>query len=115
MPNEFKTITVGSAPTASGTPDTIYTVQSGSTLVVQKLSLCNIHTSQIAATVKKHSSTAHAGQTANTAAFIIKDVPIPSKSTLEIDKMNLNVGDYLTVDSDVNDSISVTFDYMEQT
>ena len=115
MPNNFKKLTLASAPAVVGTPDTVYTVQSGSTLVVQKLSLCNIHTSQIAATVKVHSSTAHAGQTANTPAFLVKDVPIPSRSSLILDKMNLNVGDYFTVDSDVADSISVTFDYMEQT
>ena len=115
MPNEFKILTRDLAPATSGTPEDIYTVQSGSTIVVQKISLCNMHTSQVAATVQVVSTTGHTGQTANTTAHIIKDVPIPSRSTLILDKMNLNVGDVVNVDSDVADSLSVTMHYMEQT
>ena len=115
MPNEFKVLTRDAAPASSGTPEVIYTVPSGSTIVVQKVSLCNIHTSQVTSTVRIVSTTAHTGQTTNTTAFVIKDVPIPAGSTLVLDKMNINVGDVLNVDASVNDSLSVTFHYMEQT
>tara|TARA_B100000035_G_scaffold136105_1_gene115976 strand:- start:2514 stop:2861 length:348 start_codon:yes stop_codon:yes gene_type:complete len=115
MPNDFKIITRNPVPAAAGTPDTIYTVQTGSTLVVQKITLCNIHTTQVTASVQVVSTTAHTGQTANQTADIIKDVPIPSGSTFVLDKMNLNVGDVLQVDCSIADKLSVTMHYMEQT
>ena len=42
MANTFKVITRDVAPASAGTPETIYTVQTGSTLVVQSLFLTNI-------------------------------------------------------------------------
>ena len=47
MANTFKVITRDVAPASSGTPETLYTVQSGSTVVVLGLTLANVHTAQV--------------------------------------------------------------------
>ena len=102
MANTFKVITRDVAPASSGTPETIYTVQSGSTVVVLGLTLANVHTASVTASV----------------THIIKDVPIPVGATLEImagNKVNLNVGDIIKVDCSVADKVSVIMSYMEIT
>ena len=115
MPNEFKIISNDAIPGTANAFDVLYTVQTGSTIVVQKISLCNIYTSQVSAPVQIVSSTAHTGQNANQTAHIIKSVPIPANATLILDKMNLNVGDVVNVTSDVQSALDVTMHYMEQT
>ena len=117
MANEFKVITRDVAPASAGTPETIYTVQSGSTIVVLGLTLANVHTAQVTASVTLVSTTAHTGQTANTTAHLIKDAAIPAGSTLSVldGKVNLNVGDIVKVDCSVADKVSVIMSYMEQT
>ena len=42
MANTFKVITRDVAPASAGTPETLYTVQSGSTVIVLGLSLIHI-------------------------------------------------------------------------
>ena len=117
MPNTFKVVTRDVAPATAGTPETIYTVQTGSTVVLLGISLCNVHTSQITASVTLESTTTQTSQTQNTTAHIIKDVAIPAGSTLSPleGKIIMNVGDVLKVDASVADKVSVTFSYMEIT
>ena len=117
MANTFKVITRDVAPASSGTPETLYTVQSGSTVVILGLTLANVHTSQVSASVTLVSTTTQTSQTQNTTAYIIKDAPIPSGSTLSVldGKVILNVGDIIKVDCSVADKVSVIMSYMEIT
>ena len=115
MANTFKTITRDVAPASAGTPETIYTVQTGSTLVVQSIFLTNVHTAQVDVTLQLESTTTQTNQTQNTTAHFLKDVPIPAKSALEFNKINMNEGDILKVDCSVADKVSVIMNYMEIT
>ena len=115
MANTFKTITRDVAPASAGTPETLYTVQTGSTLVVQSIFLTNVHTAQVDVTLQLVSTTTQTNQTQNTTAHFLKDVPIPAKSSLELNKINMNAGDILKVDASVADKVSVIMNYMEIT
>ena len=63
MANTFKVITRDVAPASAGTPETIYTVQTGSTLVVQSIFLTNMHTAQVDVTLQLVSTTTQTSQT----------------------------------------------------
>ena len=115
MANTFKVITRDLAPASSGTPETIYTVQTGSTLVVQSIFLTNVHTAQVDVTLQLESTTTQTNQTQNTTAHFLKDVPLPAKSSLELNKINMNEGDIIKVDCSVADKVSVIMNYMEIT
>ena len=115
MANTFKVITRDVAPASAGTPETIYTVQTGSTLVVQSIFLTNVHTAQVDVTLQLVSTTTQTSQTQNTTAHFLKDVPLPAKSSLELNKINMNEGDIIKVDCSVADKISVVMNYMEIT
>jgi len=117
MANTFKLITRDVAPASAGTPETIYTVQTGSTVVLLGVTLANVHTAQVTASVTLVSTTTQTSQTQNTTAHLIKDVSIPAGSTLSpLDgKIIMNVGDILKVDCNIADKISVTMNYMEIT
>jgi len=115
MANTFKVITRDVAPASAGTPETIYTVQTGSTLVVQSIFLTNVHTAQVDVTLQLVSTTTQTNQTQNTTAHFLKDVPIPAKSSLELNKINMNEGDIIKVDCSVADKVSVIMNYMEIT
>jgi len=115
MANTFKVITRDVAPASAGTPETIYTVQTGSTLVVQSLFLTNMHTAQVDVTLQLVSTTTQTNQTQNTTAHFLKDVPLPAKSSLEVNKINMNEGDIIKVDCSVADKVSVIMNYMEIT
>ena len=115
MANTFKVITRDVAPASAGTPETIYTVQTGSTLVIQSIFLTNVHTAQIDVTLQIVSTTTQTSQTQNTTAHFLKDVPLPAKSSLELNKINMNEGDILKVDCSVADKVSVVMNYMEIT
>tara|TARA_R100000231_G_C5319589_1_gene163021 strand:+ start:1125 stop:1478 length:354 start_codon:yes stop_codon:yes gene_type:complete len=117
MPNTFKLITRDVAPASAGTPETIYTVQTGSTIVMLGLTLSNVHTAQVTASVTLESTTTQTNQTQNTTAHLIKDVAIPADSMLSPleGKINMNVGDIIKVDCSLADKISVTMSYMEIT
>ena len=117
MANTFKLVTRDLAPASAGSPETIYTVQTGSTIVMLGLTLANVHTSQVTASVTLVSTTTQTGQTQNTTAHLIKDVAIPSGSMLSPleGKINMNVGDIIKVDCSVADKLSVTMSYMEIT
>ena len=115
--NTFKIITRDVAPASAGTPETIYTVQTGSTIVMLGMTLANVHTAQVTCSVTLVSTTTQTGQTQNTTAHLIKDVSIPAGSTLSPleGKINMNVGDILKVDCSIADKVSVTMSYMEIT
>ena len=118
MANTFKVITRDVAPASAGSPETLYTVQSGSTVVVLGMTLANVHTSQVTASVTLVSTTTQTSQTQNTTAHIVKDIPLPVGSTVEImagNKIVLNVGDIIKIDCSVADKLSVTMSYMEIT
>ena len=115
MANTFKVLTRDVAPASAGTPETLYTVQTGSTLVVQSIFLTNVHTAQVDVTLQLVSTTTQTNQTQNTTAHFLKDVPIPAKSSLELNKINMNEGDILKVDASVADKVSVVMNYMEIT
>ena len=115
MANTFKVITRDVAPASAGTPETIYTVQTGSTLVVQSIFLTNVHTAQVDVTLQLVSTTTQTSQTQNTTAHFLKDVPLPAKSSLELNKINMNEGDIIKVDCSVADKVSVIMNYMEIT
>jgi len=117
MANTFKIVTRDVAPATAGTPETIYTVQTGSTVVLLGVTLANVHTAQVTASVTLVSTTTQTSQTQNTTAHLIKDVSIPAGSTLSpLDgKIIMNVGDILKVDCNIADKISVTMNYMEIT
>ena len=118
MANDFKVITRDVCPASAGTPETLYTVQSSRTVVVLGLTLANVHTSQVTASVTLVSTTTQTSQTQNTTAYIVKDIPIPVGSTAEImqgNKITLNVGDIIKIDCSVTDKVSAIMSYMEIT
>ena len=116
MANTFKVITRDLMSASANSDETLYTTQSGSRVVVIGLSLANVHTAQVTATVKLASTTTQTSQTQNTTAHLIKDVPIPVGATVEImsgNKIILNAGDAITVACSVADKVSVIMSYME--
>jgi len=117
MANTFKTITHDVMPASSGTPEALYTVQSGSTVIILGLFLANVHTSQVTASVTLVSTTTQTSQTQNTTAFLVKDVAIPVGSSLSVldGKIVANVGDIIKIDCSVADKVSVVMSYMEIT
>tara|TARA_B100000780_G_scaffold60458_1_gene38869 strand:+ start:202 stop:555 length:354 start_codon:yes stop_codon:yes gene_type:complete len=117
MANTFKTISHDVMPASSGTPEALYTVQSGSTIIVLGLTLANVHTAQVTATAQLVSTTTQTSQTQNTTANLVKDAAIPVGSSLSVidGKLVLNVGDIIKIDCSVADKVSVLMSYMEIT
>ena len=118
MANTFKLTTRDTAPASSGTPEEIYDCPDNRTAIILGLTLANVHTSQVTASVTLVSTTDQDGSVANTTAHLIKDVPIPVGSTVEImqgNKIVLNADDRVKVDCSVTDKVPVTMSYMEIT
>ena len=118
MANTFKLTTRDTAPASSGTPEEIYDCPDNRTAIILGLTLANVHTSQVTASVTLVSTTDQDGSVANTTAHLIKDVPIPVGSTVEImqgNKIVLNADDRVKVDCSVTDKVSVTMSYIEIT
>ena len=117
MANTFKTITHDVMPASAGTPETLYTVQSGSTVIILGMFLANVHTSQVTASVSLVSTSTQTSQTQNTTAQLVKDVAIPVGSSLSVldGKIVANVGDIIKIDCSVADKVSVVMSYMEIT
>ena len=118
MANTFKVSTRDVAPASAGTFEEIYDCPDNTTAVIIGLSLANVHTAQVTASVKLVSTTNQSGSTQNTTAHLVKDIPIPVGSTVEImsgNKIVLNVGDIIKIDASVADKLSVTMSYMEIT
>ena len=119
MANTFKVISHDVMPASAGTPEALYTTPASTTSVVLGLILCNIDASQRLVDVKLDSNTSGGGRSAtNTVTFLLKDVPIPSGSTLEVlagNKVVLETTDAIQIDCDVADKVSVTLSIMEIT
>ena len=119
MANTFKVISHDVMPASAGTPEALYTTPADTTTVVLGIILCNIDSSQRLVDVKLVSDTAGGGRSAtNTTVFLLKDVPIPSGSTLEVlagNKVVLETTDAIQIDCDVADKVSVTLSIMEIT
>jgi len=115
MANTFKTITRDVAPNAAGTPEVLYTVQSSTRIVILGLTLANVHTAQVTASVTLVSTVTQSSQTQNTTAHIIKDAAVPVGATLSVldGKIVANAGDVIKVDCSVADKVSVIMSYME--
>ena len=121
MANTFKVINFAAETNSAGTPFTMYTVASSTTTVVLGLVLANIHTTAVTAEVELVSTTSSRGganNVANGTSFLIKDVNIPTGSSLEIlsgGKVVLEAGDKIQVDCSVADKLSGTLSIMEIT
>lgn len=121
MANTFKTVTFAAEPASAGTPYVMYTVASSTTTVVLGLILTNIHSSAVTVEVELVSDTANrngANNVANGTSFLVKDVDIPAKSSLELlsgGKVVMETTDILRVDCSVTDKISGTLSIMEIT
>ena len=121
MANTFKTITFAAEPASAGTPYVMYTAAGSTTTVVLGLVLANIHTTAITADVQLVSTTSNRGganNVANTTSQLVKDVTIPTGSSLEIltgSKVVLEAGDKIQIDCSVADKLSGTLSIMEIT
>jgi|TARA_R100000479_G_scaffold85136_1_gene41336 hypothetical protein len=113
MANTFKLKNNALMPTSAGTPDTLYSVPSSTTTIVLGLMLCNVHTSQVTASV-----TVTDNESTDVISHLLKDVPIPAGSSIEVmsgNKLVLEATDIIKVDCSVADKISATMSIMEIT
>tara|TARA_A100001011_G_scaffold308930_1_gene324781 strand:+ start:139 stop:552 length:414 start_codon:yes stop_codon:yes gene_type:complete len=137
MANDFRVLTFAAEPasTSDGSEYHIYTTPSSTTTVVIGLILTNIHTSQVTAKVLLESDTSgnasasstqtnnvgagtNSGNTANTTAVLLKDVPIPVGSSLELlsgGKVILQPTDSISISCSVADKLSGALSIMEIT
>ena len=106
MANTFKLKNNAVMPTSAGTADTLYTVPSGTTTVVIGLTLANVHTAQVTASVTVIDSS-----NSNETSHVIKDAPIPAGSSLQVldggAKIVMVSGDALKVKSNTASSADV--------
>ena len=99
----------------------MYTAASNTTTVVLGLVLANIHSSAITADVQLESNTANRNgdnNVANGTSQLLKDVAIPSGSSLELlsgGKVVLEATDSIKIDCSVADKLSGTLSIMEIT
>tara|TARA_R100000388_G_C7197682_1_gene136799 strand:- start:23 stop:364 length:342 start_codon:yes stop_codon:yes gene_type:complete len=110
MANTFRLVNNAVMPSSAGTPDALYTAGSGKTAIVLGLTLANVHTSQVTATVTVTDTTA------SITSHIVKDIPIPVGSSIEImsgNKIVVEATDIIKVDCSVADKVSATLSIME--
>jgi len=94
------------------TTDALYTVPSSTTTIILGLTLCNVHTAQVLATVEVVDTSASVTST------VIKNAPIPVGGSLEImsgNKIVVETTDIVKVSSSIADKISATMSIMEIT
>ena len=111
MANTFKLKTATGGSTAANTAITVYTTPASTTTIVICLTLSNIVTSNIAAKVLIENADG------DNVTFL-NDVPLPQGSALEVmagNKVVLETGDVLKVQSNTANSIDTTLSIMEQT
>lgn len=111
MANTFKLKTATGGSTAANTPITVYTTPASTTTIVIGLTLSNLVTQSIAATVLIENSDG------DNVTFL-KNVPLPQGSAIEVmagNKIVLETGDVLKVQSNVANSLDTTLSIMEQT
>ena len=110
MANTFRLVNNAVMPSSAGTPDALYTAGSGKTAIVLGLTLANVHISQVTATVTVTDTTA------SITSHIVKDIPIPVGSSIEImsgNKIVVEATDIIKVDCSVADKVSATLSIME--
>ena len=116
MANTFKVKTNAAMPASAGTALTMYTVPSSTTTVVIGLTLCNVHTTAVTASVKIESNTSDTESNEN--VTVVKDATIPAGSSLEVltgGKYVLQTTDVLKIDCSVSAKIDATLSIMEIT
>ena len=116
MANTFKVKSNAAMPASTGTPLTIYTVPSSTTTVVIGLTLCNVHTTSVTASVKIDSNTSDTET--NQEVFVVKDVSIPAGSSLEVlsgGKYVMQTTDVMKIDCSVASKIDATLSILEIT
>ena len=116
MANTFKVKTNDAMPSSAGTPLTLYTVPSSTTTVILGLMLCNVHTSQVTAGVQLVSDTSDTET--NQTVLLVKDIPIPVGSTVELlsgNKVVMQTTDVLKIDCSVAAKIDAALSIMEIT
>ena len=112
MANTFKLVNNEVMSTVAGTSDALYTVPGSTTTIILGLTLCNVHTAQVLATVEIVDTSASVTST------VIKNAPIPVGGSLEImsgNKIVVETTDVVKVSSSVADKISATMSIMEIT
>ena len=129
MANTLKVITVSASDIdgsggdlAADTDEPLYTVPSSTTAIVVGFHVCNILTNTIKITVTISSDTTSNasgfGGGANKDAFLVKNVPIPEGSTIELlsgNKIFLQTTDIVKIQSDTAASFNCVFSFVEQT
>ena len=116
MANTFKVKTNDAMPSSAGTPLTLYTCPSATTCVVIGLTLCNVHTASVTASVKIESDTSDTET--NETVFLAKDVSVPVGSPLEIlsgGKVVVQATDVIKIDCSVAGKIDATLSILEIT
>tara|TARA_R100001591_G_scaffold46796_1_gene57565 strand:- start:355 stop:705 length:351 start_codon:yes stop_codon:yes gene_type:complete len=116
MANVFKVKTNAAMPASAGTPLTLYTGKSATTTVVIGLVLCNVHTTSVTASVKLVSNTSDTET--NEDVLLVKDVSIPSGSSLELlsgGKVVIQATDVIQIDCSVANKIDATLSILEIT
>ena len=129
MANTLKVITSSSShidgsggDLAADTDEPLYTVPSSTTAIVVGFHVCNILTNTIKITVTISSDTGSNasgfGGGTNKDAFLVKNVPIPEGSTIELlsgNKIFLQTTDIVKIQSDTAASFNCVFSFVEQT
>ena len=110
MANAFKLKTLDGSAISANTTSTVYTAPGSTTTIVLGLTLSNITTATIYASVGITNSD---GDDVN----FLKSVPLPTGSAIEVmsgNKIVLETGDTITVSSDTANSLDTTMSIMEQ-
>tara|TARA_B110000211_G_scaffold200083_1_gene230860 strand:- start:803 stop:1138 length:336 start_codon:yes stop_codon:yes gene_type:complete len=111
MANTFKLKTLDGSAIAANTASTVYTTPSSTTTIVLGLTLTNISSTTLRATVLIENAD---GDNVN----FLKDIPIPTGSAVEVmagNKVNLETSDLIKVKSDIANALDTTMSIMEQT
>ena len=116
MANTFKMINDASVGTNL---TTVYTVPASTTAVVIGIMLANVGSSTVGATMQLVSTTSNTGApSSNETVHLVKNVPIVENTSLEImggNKVILQTGDALKLQSSLASSLDITVSYMEMT
>ena len=129
MANTLKVITASASDTdgsgadlAADTDHNLYSVSGTvSAAIIVGFHVCNILTNTIKITVTISSDTANAsafGGGNNRDSFLVKNVPIPEGSTIELlsgNKIFLQTTDIVKIQSDTAASFNCVFSFVEQT
>ena len=130
MANTLKVITANSShsdssgttsPNTAGVNDTLYTVPgSVSAAIIVGFHVCNVTTNTIKISVTIESDTTSAtvfGNGTNQNAFLVKNVPIPEGSTIELlsgNKIFLEDTDKILIQSDTVGGYNCILSFVEQ-